>query len=959
MPPLIGPRSDPRLEPAYIALDLETTGLNADRDAIIEVAAVRFAGAEVLGTFETFVRPTVDLPLRVQQITGLTPDDLVGAPEIDAVIEGLAAFVGDTPLVGHSVDHDRRYLQRYGASLTQPALDTFELASILIPEATRYGLGELVDLLGLDVPADSRHRALADAHAHRLLFLVLCERARALPADVIDTINRLSERVDWPLARVFGAAMTSPRNGLPPRAPAAPKLDADGGPGTLPVAERAPGRADRALPAPALALDRLAARWDAFERRQAQYTLLEHLTGAFERGGQYLVEAGAGVGKRLAYLIPAAARARADGRPVVVATHSLDLQRRMVEEDLPRVATALGEAVHGCVLKDRSRYLCPARLAGLAQRVDWDVETVRAAAKILVWARVTATGDRDELMLFGGEARAWDRVGAADETCAAGRCRTGTGGTCWSELARARAEAADVVVVDHACLLRDTVPEHPFIPAHTHLVIDEAHHLEAASTEAFGQRIAGAEAREVLGDLAEVEGLTGRVRRGLEATGASSDVRPMAPAAMASRLDGVRGRAEEAVAHFEAFLHALAVFMTAHAGRAESTLRLTSGARRQPDWAAVEATWDPLRDDLAALVADLDTLWAELAEPAGDPPAPAATAWLADLAAARRAVGAMADGIEAMLGRPSAAEVSWVARAHAGQLVLHRAPVFVDDALGRRVFAGKAALVLISATLSAGDDFDYARAQLGLPDAEAVIVPSPFDYTAAGLLYLPTDLPSHEQPQYRKLLNQTLVALARALGGRMLVLYTSFSGLKESYHAIRKTLGDAGIVVLGQGLDGSRHNLLAGLREAGLPTVLLGTSAYWEGVDIPGPALSGLVITRLPFGLPTDPVFAARSEVFDDPFRDFAVPQAVLRLRQAVEQLIRTPADRGVVAILDRRIHSQSYGWMFLDALPSFRRVEGTLAALPAAAERWCGADPSPVAAAPARDIPPLGGEPP
>ena len=225
--------------------------------------------------------------------------------------------------------------------------------------------------------------------------------------------------------------------------------------------------------------------------------------------------------------------------------------------------------------------------------------------------------------------------------------------------------------------------------------------------------------------------------------------------------------------------------------------------------------------------------------------------------------------------------------------------------------------------------------------ADAAVIDSPFDYARQALLCLPTDMPLPSAPGYQAALDRCLLALAQATKGRMLVLYTSHSGLRESYHALRRPLGERGIALIGQGLDGSRHRLLEALRDPDGPTVLLGTRSFWEGVDLPGPALSCVAIARLPFDVPSDPVFAARSERFDEPFLDYSVPRAVLRFRQGVGRLVRTRADRGVVVALDGRLTGRRYGERFLDALPAMSRRELPLESIPLFAREFLEAPPA------------------
>jgi Rad3-related DNA helicase len=264
----------------------------------------------------------------------------------------------------------------------------------------------------------------------------------------------------------------------------------------------------------------------------------------------------------------------------------------------------------------------------------------------------------------------------------------------------------------------------------------------------------------------------------------------------------------------------------------------------------------------------------------------------------------------------------------------------VGETLRRWLFEGLETLVLTSATLRTSDDFAFLRDRLMLYDAPGLVVDSPFDFEESTLLLLPSDMPPPGAPGYQEALDTALVTLASALAGRSLVLFTSHHGLRTTYHNIRAPLGALGITTLGQGLDGPRHALLERFRDAAHESVLLGTRSFWEGVDVPGKALTCLAIARLPFDVPSDPVFAARAETFEDPFREYAVPLAVLRFRQGFGRLIRTRSDRGVVAVLDSRVLYKSYGHSFLSALPPCKQHRAPLSEMATAARRFLDGEP-------------------
>jgi DNA polymerase-3 subunit epsilon/ATP-dependent DNA helicase DinG len=258
----------------------------------------------------------------------------------------------------------------------------------------------------------------------------------------------------------------------------------------------------------------------------------------------------------------------------------------------------------------------------------------------------------------------------------------------------------------------------------------------------------------------------------------------------------------------------------------------------------------------------------------------------------------------------------------------------VGSLVQRHLFHAKETVILTSATLTTDNSFDYIRERLNAWEADELAVGSAFDYESSTLIYIPTDIPEPNQPYYQKAVEQTLIDLCRASRGRMLVLFTSYYQLRNTSRAMAPALADEGFVIYQQGAGSSRAQLLESFRTTPR-AVLLGTRSFWEGVDVVGPALSVLVISRLPFSVPDDPVFAARAETFENPFAEYAIPEAILRFRQGFGRLIRTKSDRGAVVILDKRVLTKSYGPMFLNSLPECTRVRNSLANLPGAVKRW------------------------
>lgn len=902
-----------RMPTDYVAIDLETTGLNTDRDAIIEVAAVRFSAEGVMGTFQSLLRPELKVPLRVLQFTGLSALDLAAAPVAADVLPAFADFVGESILVGHSVGQDVAFLRRAGLALDQARLDTFELATVLLPGMGRYGLGHLVARLGLS-GTDDAHRALADAQMHRLLFLDLLARAADLPDVVLAAAADLAGRVpSWSLGPVFVRAFEQGGRGAAAVPPAfLPEGDDDGfRPGPVdPVGAFDPERLE-ALLAPGGRLEALAP--EAYEDRPSQRRMLRAVARTFADEGQLLVEAGTGTGKTLAYLLPAAAWGAA-GESVVVATHTVALQEQILRQDLPLARRILDRPIHAAVLKGRSHYLCKSALLRFLRRRQLDAVGARFAMKLLVWSRLTKTGDRAELLLPPEEQSLWRQV-SAEAGCHPAHCEAAAAGTCWLPLARSRAAAADLVLVNHALLLADVATERSLLPPYRRMVIDEAHQLESAATNALATGLDRG-GLDLL--LSELQAVDGPLSAALTTAAGDAEGARVATARTQAAAESARS---EASAFFLELEHFLA---EAQGGRHAGEVRFTDALRRQPAWLGLELAAETLQDRLGAVQAQLSAVGEALGEGARGP-----------LLRPRDSLAAAVSALDRIVLRSRRDQVAWAARSDNGRAALHEAPLDVAGALADGVFRNLRGLVLTSATLRAGDDLEFIRDRLGLADAEGLVLEAPFDLRQSLLVCAPADMPPPNAPDYQPALDQTLIQLARATGGRMLVLYTSHAGLKRSYHAIRQPLGDAGIVVIGQGLDGPRHQLIETLRRGEHPTVLLGTRSFWEGVDVPGEALSVVVIARLPFDVPTDPVFQARAERFEDGFLHYAVPQSVLRFRQGLGRLIRGQRDRGVAVILDSRFHGRGYGQLFQEALPDCARSGASRMDLPAVARAF------------------------
>lgn len=920
----------------YVALDIETTGLEPERDGIIEIGAVKFRDQEILDTWSSLVNPQRPIPYHIQRLTGITPRETDSAPSLFSLLGPLSRFVGRHPLVGHNIAFDLAFLGKHGLFPTHQALDTFQLATSLVLYVPSHSLSALAQALG--VSQEEGHRALADALTTMEVFRVLWERALGLDMRTIQEINRLAAGSDWPpgfffldLEREKAATVgTSLRERLVARK----GQEAILGPLFSPVVESKRLK-PTSNPQP-LDLEALSAIVEEggplkeylphYEYRPQQVEMLKAVANAFNEKEHRLIEAGTGIGKSLAYLIPAAHFAVDKGQPVVVSTNTINLQDQLFKKDIPDLQKIL--PFEAALLKGRSNYLCLRKLSYLKRRGGLTAPEIGLLSKILIWLPTTMTGDRVELNLLEGEEQAWARL-SAGEPCEPEKCPFLR--DCYFYLARRRAEGAHIIVVNHALLLSDMMTENRALPRYRHLIIDEAHHLEDRATEQLGVEVAQGwlyALLERIDSRGKGYGLLNRLSASLKERGVASAHRHE----VEGYIEVVRQQAVDARGALHAFWEALSLFLAQHCRGNEwydERIRLTSALRTQPNWIEVEMAWEPLSQSLARLAEGLKALYQGLLglEEEHDD-------LLFELREREGELQALGQEMEAIIVQPEPGRIYW-ATISAGQgISLHDAPLHVGDALRKSLFAPLETLLLTSATLRTGGEFGYIRERLGLEDAQELTLGSPFDYETSTLVFIPTDIPEPNTPGYVKATNEALLHLSLAVGGKTLALFTSRAHLLQAHRDLVRPLEERGVHLYGQGIDGSRHRILENFRHQP-QSVLLGTRSFWEGVDVMGEALSCLVIARLPFPVPDDPIIAARSEMYEEPFGQYAVPQAVLRFRQGFGRLIRSQSDRGVVVVLDKRVLTKYYGSVFIDSLPPCTIQQGSIEELPRVAAEW------------------------
>jgi len=929
----------------FVALDLETTGLDSDRDAILEIGAVRFKGNRVEGEYSTLVNPGRPISPFITQLTGITDSMVANAPPLRQALPALDDFVGDAIIVGHNIKFDLGFLRKQRLFKDHDQLDTYDLAAVLIPAAGRYSLGALGHALGVILPAT--HRALDDAKVTHALFRKLFDLALALPLDVLAEIVHIGQDISWGGDIFFEDALAA-RSKEKMSGPLKVSRERVAGPlfadrGEPPKAIK-PADTKKPLDIPALAslispAGAFASKFPSFENRPQQVQMLESVAKAFNDGQHLMVEAGTGTGKSIAYLLPAIHWAAQNNERIVVSTNTINLQDQLINKDIPALRDVLGFDFRAALLKGRSNYICPRRFESIRHRGPRNADEVRLLAKLLVWLPDSDSGDVAGITLSGpGERGAWTRLSAEDEACTSETCSARMGGICPFYRAKRAAEAAHVVIVNHALLLADVASGSKVLPEYKRLIIDEGHHLESATTDGLSYEATQADVERALKELGGLNaGLLGETLKACR-----DAVPPEAYPLLQTQTEKTYNAITAALVHVGHFFQIVGDFVRAQrdAERARGNdyayqLRLLPGIRAQSDWQEVELAWGnlesaskPVIDHLAKLAGGLSDLSEYEIEDREE--------LQGALLSSARLLDEFVTQTNALVSKPDPKSIYWIeVSGDKENLSLHAAPLNVGPLIEQHVWNAKDSVILTSATLTTAHEFDYLKHRLNADSASELAVGSPFDYQQSTLLYVVNDIPEPtDKHGHQRALENGLINLCKATRGRAMALFTSHAQMKQTAQAIRGPLERAGVIVYDQSDGSSRHQLLESFRGAE-QAVLLGTRSFWEGVDVQGEALSALVIVKLPFDVPSDPVVAARSETFENPFYDYSVPEAILRFRQGFGRLIRSKTDRGVVAIFDRRVISKAYGRQFLESLPQCTRRDGKLADLPAMAAKW------------------------
>lgn len=866
----------------YVVLDVETTGLDPRYDRILQIAVYRSDGQE----WSAFVNPERAVPMAIRQLTGFASVDFAKSPLLSAVKSELLEFIGDARWVGHNIQFDMQFLAANGILPRQEPVDTLRWSRLAFPLRGHYALADW------DTHDQEKlHDARVDVRLTHALLLRIYRQMATFSTHLKRDVARFlgSEWTWWDIAEQGGMKSSPLYTPSPDRFESQP----------LPTATVADTVGERLGP-------QGASRWkiDGFEVREGQLTMAHAVDTAFSDGQILLVEAGTGTGKSLAYLTPAVLKSVALGERTVVATHTVALQEQLWLKDLPQVKAGL--PVVSALVKGRGRYLCLYKTAEVVQDsavLGESRERRWALATLLSYIEATEIGDVEEFPLHNEVGQSlWREIMADSHSCVGNRCPFA--GPCFMRRARHAAESSHLVIVNHA-LLAAHLAQGGVLPAFSRLVVDEAHHFSEVLEKALGFELDGEDWQRRYREVMQpARGLLARLDPHPELTGTVNALRHIY-----QQVDeGLQRFAQELVA------------LTLPGEYDRRAVRVTADMSEVLVTAGIEIIARDAVNGLSQLTDLGQTLWEE-AESRG---MSESAIWLrfrqwqqdlTDVWTGLRVWGQTADERvswwEVRTGRQGDVVVTW-----------RWAPVEIASLVYDKLWSEVQSAILTSATLSVRGQFDYVAEILGIPPDRRVDlkVSSPFNWDRQARLIVPSDSVEPDAFGYWESLAEIVQSVAVSRQGRLLVLLTSYRAVKAVADRVREGLQTYQIRTMAQNIDGPARRLVSEFRQ-NPRAVLIGTMTFWEGVDIPGDDLQVVVMGRLPFKAPGDPLEEAKLERIrsrgQSPFYRRTLPEAVLRFEQGFGRLIRTKTDRGVVIVCDPRVRPDRtrYGRAFLEAL--------------------------------------------
>ncbi len=916
------------LEEDIVVLDTETTGLSFRRNELIQISAARISGREVVERFDTFVHPSGPIPREIQELTGIRDLDVLDAPLPEDAVAGLADFVGGQPILAHNALFDRTFVEGVngGEEVSDIWIDTLALSRIALPRLSSHRLSDLAEAFGCALVT---HRATDDVDALCGMWRILLLALSDLPAGLLERLSQMHPDVDWAYRPILanlaleGAgvsfSMRDERRLLVAQMAGDPRDDFSQREGD--VCEVPPSQVDDAFSAGGV----VSKMYESFERRGEQVAMAQEVRQALADSTHRAIEAGTGVGKSVAYLLPSICFAQQNGITVGVATKTNALTDQLMAHELPALDAALSQGVSYASIKGFDHYPCLHRLdlamvrdlpefsfvQGGDQQDVCESDILTSIAVVAAYACQSPEGDLDAL---GVRWRMVPRelLTTTPSECLRVRCPYYPN-ECFVHGARRRAANSDVVVTNHSMLLRDIALDNAILPPIRHWVVDEAHSFEQEARRAWAHELSYEQTTTVFMLLGGLK--TGVLHRLLTQCG-NMDGSTLVAGLLTKAAASVQRATVLVTELFEA-VHDLISLAGRQGGYDNVTLWIDESVRQSEQWNRVELcalqSSAQLEEVVKSLRQSRDALQQESASLASE------------LADAIRRVDELLQAAKIIVVEPSESYVYsaelYRAKRRRGRERLVAEKYDVGSDLAERWYPETASVVYTSATIAVGESFEHFNATVGLDQLpkeahRGVRLDSSFDYDSHMSVVVAKDMPEPTNPRYIEALEDLLYQTHVGMGGSVLTLFTNRREMERIHQSLKPKLDAHGIRLLCQERRFSARRLREQFMEEE-STSLFALKSFWEGFDATGDTLRCVVIPKLPFASPQDPLVRERDLREQRAWWHYSLPEAVLSVKQAAGRLIRSSTDTGVLILADSRVVTKRYGRTVLGAMPS------------------------------------------
>lgn len=928
----------------YVVVDLETTGNSPKKgDQIIQLAAVVIENGQITEQYASLVQPSHSIPPFIEELTGLTDEMVATAPKFSEIAKKVEQMLEGAYFVAHNVLFDLSFLQEEFkmaglAGFYGPIIDTVELARIFLPSEDSYKLSDLSLNLGLS--HERPHQADSDAYVTAELLLILEQKMKSLPLLTLKQLKDISFGLksdldlyldDW-IQWKEESHQSLPSN-----------LEINHGIALRKSQNKQVGKLNKSgILYPYTKEEKeayLQKVFKPFESREGQYQMMDAVYKAFISEQHSLIEAGTGVGKSLAYLLPSIIFSLQENERIVISTFTTQLQDQLLQKDLPLLTQMIPMPIKASILKGRNHYISLAKFIHTLRSHDDNYDTCLTKMQILVWLTETTTGDVDELNLSSGGQLYWNQIKNNRMLFINDKDFREKD---FYNRAKKQAESAQLIITNHSMLLSDTISDYDILPSYQYAIIDEAHHFVKAASPYFGRMLDFMTVRLTINKLGlfEQKEWIFQLEQLLEEVGVSNEV---------IHSFEVNEMMESLHREMDEFFYLISKLVQKSSPKKSKLVRVKMNVQnliakygRQID-IQVERFSSILKEVIQMLTARLHAI-----QNGPSPIAEKSQPLLEDVSSAVRELEGYVNSLHFFFKNsqnfPLASWVEVDLRAIQNVTSIYAEPLDVSERLSQSFFTKKKSVVLASATMTVNQSFQYMEKELGLEGLPCTSqqIPSPFQYERQVKMIIPKDLPdikTVKMEEYIASIAEQIISIAEVTKGRMLILFTSFEMLKETYQLIKESDFLSDYAIFAQGISGGSRSRLTRNFQKFDKAILLGASSFWEGVDIPGEDLSCLIIVRLPFAPPDDPVASAKAAKMKrdggNPFKELAIPEAVIRFKQGFGRLIRSNTDRGVVIVFDRRIKTASYGKAFLQSIPSVEAKECDLNETIHIIEQW------------------------